>query len=290
MLCFFRVICMARQARKKSVSNIYHVMLRGINRQVIFEDDGDKRYFISVMGECKEASGFKLHAFCLMDNHVHLLIEPVGEPIEQIFRRIGSRYVIWYNKKYQRVGNLFQDRFKSECVDTDQYFRIVLRYILQNPMKAGYEKEPGHYRWSSYLAYQKGGGSLTDTDYTEKLFADREAMVAFLQEVNDDEAMDEKENQWRLQDDEAKKIIRDLTNCSSVAEFQQLDMNMKKAYAVKLYIMKLTVNQISRLTGMARTTIQRTVNKIQPDVLEERKNLRLHEPEESEFSFPEEIW
>ena len=152
-------------------------MLRGINRQVIFEDDGDRRYFVSVLGECKEVSGFKLHAFCLMPNHVHLLIEPAEESLEIIFKRLGSRYAVWYNRKYQRVGHLFQDRFRSENVETDTYYKTVLRYILQNPMKAGIETRPGSYRWSSYLAYERKKGSLTDTSYAEELFGSHEALM-----------------------------------------------------------------------------------------------------------------
>ena len=81
---------MPREARKKSESNIYHVMLRGINRQIIFEDDGDRHYFMTVLKHCKDIAGFRLYAFCLMSNHVHLLIEPAGEPLSQIFKRVGS--------------------------------------------------------------------------------------------------------------------------------------------------------------------------------------------------------
>ena len=156
---------MPRTARKISSSNIYHVILRGINRQTIFEDDGDRHYFMTVLKYYKGISGYKLHAFCLMGNHVHLLIEPAGEPLGQVFKRVGVRYVSWYNRKYERTGHLFQDRFRSENVESEQYYRTVLRYILQNPMKAGLEKQPGSWRWSSFLAYWKGAGSITDTQY-----------------------------------------------------------------------------------------------------------------------------
>ena len=80
---------MPRTARKISRSNIYHVILRGINRQTIFEDDGDRHYFMTVLQYYKGISGYKLHAFCLMGNHVHLLIEPAGEPLGQVFKRVG---------------------------------------------------------------------------------------------------------------------------------------------------------------------------------------------------------
>ena len=125
---------MPRQARKRAESGIYHVMLRGINQQRIFEDEEDNQRFLQILRECKEIGGFMLLAYCLMGNHVHLLIKEGTESLEQIFKRIGGRFVYWYNVKYQRVGHLFQDRFKSEPVDTDAYLLTVIRYIHQNPV------------------------------------------------------------------------------------------------------------------------------------------------------------
>lgn len=136
---------MARTARKLSSSNIYHVMLRGVNRQTIFEEDEDRFRFLNTVSRCREVSGFSLHAFVLMSNHIHLLIETGIEPLDDIFKRIGTSYAMWYNRKYQRAGHLFQDRFRSESVETDQYYMTVLRYILQNPVKAGMVSHPGDY-------------------------------------------------------------------------------------------------------------------------------------------------
>ena len=112
-------------------------MIRGINRQNIFEEDEDRLCFMIILDRCKAISGFRLYAFVLMSNHIHLLIEPSGEALDIAFTRIETRYAMWFNRKYQRTGYLFQNRFRSEAVETDQYFMTVLRYILQNPMKAG---------------------------------------------------------------------------------------------------------------------------------------------------------
>ncbi len=266
-------------------------MMRGINRQVIFQSDADRRHFITILGECKEISGFKLHAFCLMPNHLHLLLEPAGdEPLEIIFKRIGSRYAVWYNRKYQRVGHLFQDRFRSENVETDRYYMTVLRYILQNPMKAGMESKPGTYRWSSYLAYEKGGGQLTDTSYAEKLFGGREALIDFVNQANDDEALDDTETRWRMTDEEAKDVMHKITGCSSADEFQQLDFETMKKYALQMYLEEMSMNQIARLTGMAKTTVVRTIQNTAPALLEERQSLQLHEAVDTSFNSDEEIW
>ena len=260
---------MPRTARKISETGIYHVMLRGINRQNIFEDDQDRLYFMSVLASCKKVSGFRLHAFVLMSNHIHLLLEPLDEALDMIFRRIGTRYAVWYNRKYQRAGHLFQDRFRSENVSTVQYYQTVLRYILQNPMKAGMEKHPGEYRWSSYTAYEKGQGIVTDTQYAVELFGGRETLIQYLKQDNDDTVMDEENHDWRLRDDAARRIMREITQCSSVSDFQKLDPDLQKKHAAEMYQERLSMGQIARLTGMSKTTVFRIVQRFKDEPSED---------------------
>ena len=244
-------------------------MLRGINRQSIFEEDADRYHFMSVLNLCKELSGFKLHAFVLMSNHIHMLIEPSAEPLNIIFKRIETRYAVWFNRKYQRAGHLFQDRFRSESVSTDQYYQTVLRYILQNPMKAGLEKHPGEYKWSSYPAYEKGHGAVTDTEYAIKMFGSREVLIQYLNQDNNDAVMDEENHDWRLRDDAAAQIIRQITQCTSVADFQMLGPDLQKEFAGKLYHKGLSMGQIARLTGMSKTTVYRTVKALKDELCED---------------------
>ena len=256
---------MARTARKLSSSNIYHVMLRGVNRQAIFEEDEDRFRFLNTVSRCREVSGFSLHAFVLMSNHIHLLIETGSEPLDVIFKRIGTSYAVWYNRKYQRAGHLFQDRFRSESVETDQYYMTVLRYILQNPVKAGMVSHPGDYRWSSYLAYQEGKGMLTDIQFAVHLFGNHEALLEYLEQENDDCVMDEPDHDWRLRDDAAKEKMFRVTQCGSVSDFQKLDLKEQKEYAGKLYSEGLSMGQIARLTGLSKTTVFRAVKKFDDD-------------------------
>ena len=269
---------MPRTARNESRTNIYHIMLRGINRQNIFEDDDDRLQFMKVLCQCREISGFTLHAFVLMSNHIHLLIEPGEEALDMIFRRIGTRYAVWFNRKYQRAGHLFQDRFRSENVETEQYFMTVLRYILQNPMKAGLESCPGTYRWSSYLAYKQGKSMLTDMQYTLDLFGDRAALLEYLSQSNDDSVMDEADHDWRLRDDSAKEIIVRITGCASVSDYQKLDLSVQKKYAKKLYLERLSLGQIARMTGMSKTTVFRVIHTGE-DGSPEQETLQLQESE-----------
>ena len=137
---------MARQLRKQSATGIHHVILRGINRQMIFEDAEDYRVFIHYLHQVvrpKDEQGQSLpayatfYAYCLMTNHVHLLIREGAENLSSSVKRIAAAYARYYNNKYQHYGHLFQDRFKSEPVNEADYFFTLLRYIHQNPVAAG---------------------------------------------------------------------------------------------------------------------------------------------------------
>ena len=139
----------AKSRETAEPTGIYHVILIGINRRQIFFDDEDSETFIRLLKRFRDVSGFDLYAYCLMGNHVHLLIRARKEGLEKIFRRLGASYVYWYNLKYQRVGHLFQDRFKSEPVENEAYFLTALRYILRNPVKAGLCQTPESYKYSN---------------------------------------------------------------------------------------------------------------------------------------------
>lgn len=150
---------MPRQARKESGTGIYHVMLRGINRQDIFEDREDYARMLRCMAQMLEQydeQGNRLpplctfYAYCLMSNHVHLLLRVNQEDIGSTIKHLGIMYAIYYNQKYSRSGHLFQDRFKSEPVNDMPYFVTLLRYIHQNPTKAGIVSKVGDYDWSSW--------------------------------------------------------------------------------------------------------------------------------------------
>ncbi|MGV8147276.1 MAG: transposase [Alkaliphilus sp.] len=120
---------MPRQKRKISEIGIYHIMIRGINRQMIFEDDEDYCKFLEVLKTTKEKSEFEIYGYCLMGNHVHLLLREGKESLSKVMQRICSCFVYWYNSKYDRYGHLFQERFKSEVVENEAYLITVLRYI-----------------------------------------------------------------------------------------------------------------------------------------------------------------
>jgi putative transposase len=139
--------------RKRSQSGIDHLIIRGINKQVIFEDEEDRAKFMWCLQYYKEVSQYTIYGYCLMDNQIHLLIKEGKELISKAMQRIGVSYVSWFKRKYGRCGHLFQDRFKSEAVETDEYFLMVLRYIHQNPIKTVEGQKMKLYQWGSYREY-----------------------------------------------------------------------------------------------------------------------------------------
>lgn len=247
---------MPRLAREKSDSATYHIMLRGINRQQIFEETEDCEKFIEILQHYQAVSEYKVYAYCLMGNHVHLLMEFGKEDIAQAMKRISTKYVYWYNTKYERNGHLFQDRFKSEPVDDDAYFLTVLRYIHQNPIKAGLCKRVDEYRFSSFGEY-KNGARLVNVEYVynyipqadfEKFNNETESTVCL--DVEDRPTM-------RVTDEEAKRIMLKCAYCSNASEFQALPIEKRNKYLIKLKENGLSIRQISRLTGISYYIIQK---------------------------------
>ncbi len=136
---------------------------------------------------------------------------------------------------------------------------MVLRYIIQNPMKAGIEETPGNYPWSSYRSYLGGADRLTDTGFAQGMFRSGEELIKFLNHKDESDFMDITEMPDRITDEKAGEIARELTGLGSVSEFQKLEKKLQKEYIVKLRGAKLSFGQISRITGVSKATIFRVI-------------------------------
>lgn len=252
---------MPRVPRLHSTGNVFHVMLRGNNRQIIFEDEEDALKFLETLHECRNASECEIYAFCLMSNHIHLLIRPGREPLGKFIQRTASRYVYWYNAKHERVGHLFQGRYRSEPIRSDRQFLSVLRYIIQNPMKAGIEAAPGQYPWSSYHSYAGRWDGITTTDFALSMFPDQMTLLSFFAQKNDFDAMDLPAKKNRVTDEQALRLMYSIADISSLADFQRLPHDKQKMNVQMLRKMHLSLRQIARITGLSTTTIYRWLKK-----------------------------
>ncbi len=233
-------------------------MLRGVNGQQIFEDKEDCEKIIQILKDYKVISEYKIFAYCLMGNHIHLLMQEITEPIEVFMKRITTKFVYWYNIKYKRTGHLFQDRFKSEPVEDDTYLLTVLRYIHRNPIKAGLVDGVEAYEYSSYNEYVYGS-DLIDTEYVFEIMS-KEELQQFNQEESLDKCLDvEDKTRVRVIDEEAKIIIAKISKCKNATEFQYLKNNFQEKYIKKFYDKGISIRQISRLCGVSKGRVEKCV-------------------------------
>ena len=239
---------MPRGARKQAESGIYHLMLRGINRQQIFEDESDAERFLEVLASYKETCRYELLGYCLMGNHVHILLKIGHEPLQTVMRRIAAKYVYWYNVKYERVGHLFQERFRSEPVEDDAYLMTVLRYIHRNPVKAGLCRKPENYQFSSYKDYM-GRAGITDTKFVLSMVSATD-LEEFTSQDTDDVCLDVPEGTGRrLTDEDAIATIKRISGCGSSAAFQALSVEDRNRFLPMILAAGVSVRQANRLTG-----------------------------------------
>ena len=247
---------MPRSARKRSESGIYHIVLRGINKQTIFYDDEDKEVFLNRLKLIKTDKPYKIYAFCLMSNHVHLLVKEIEESISKLFLKILSSYVYWYNRKYERIGNLFQDRFKSEVINTDSYMLCAARYIHQNPIKAGLEKAIGEYKWSSYNVYINDKSGFVDIDFILSMLSGKEDYIKFM---NQEESTNfsEFENTPSISDEKLILLIERLYRKYKIDDIHRLEKGGRNEILSMIRkIPGASIRQISRVTGIPISIIR----------------------------------
>jgi REP element-mobilizing transposase RayT len=143
---------MARKARAEVEGGLYHVIVRGNNRRRIFDSAADHRKFLSLLAAQKIKLPFLLYAYCLMTNHVHLLLERQKDRVGHIMHRVLTGYTQYYNRRHQRVGHLLQGRHKAILCQSDRYLAELVRYIHLNPVRAQMVSRPEQYQYSSHRA------------------------------------------------------------------------------------------------------------------------------------------
>jgi REP-associated tyrosine transposase len=144
---------MARKARAEVEGGLYHVITRGNNRRRIFNCSSDYEKFLSMLARQKARLPFFLYAYCLMSNHVHLLVERQADAVGQIMHRLLTGYSQYYNRRYRRIGHLLQGRHKAMLCQSDRYLAELVRYIHLNPVRAGMVCDPADYEYSGHRAY-----------------------------------------------------------------------------------------------------------------------------------------
>jgi len=179
---------MARKPRVYCPGAFYHVILRGNSGQTIFLNDKDRTRFFLLLQEGIERFDHRIHAFCLMTNHVHLAIQIAEISLSRILQNLSFRYTRWVNWRQGRTGHLFQGRYKAVLIDADTYLQELTRYIHLNPVRAGMVREPEKYPWSGHRAYlglETIPWFTTDwvlSQFSKKVSVARRAYMKFVQE------------------------------------------------------------------------------------------------------------
>ena len=247
------------RCRKKSEGDVYHLAARGVAQQTIFEDDTDRRVLLELLIEVAERTEVEVYAWCFMSNHIHLLVHAPLEVVSAFMHDILFRYARYYNGKNARCGHLFQNRYGSSAIDSNEYLMTVVRYIHFNPssMDVGDLKT---YRWSSYREYL-GRAELCSTEFVLDVFQGIEGFESFHSMQNDDqntyrEILEPTLEHKAVSDDDAIAIAKEMLGIRSVAEIAQADKEARDRM-LALIKTRLTVRQIARVTGIGRNIVQR---------------------------------
>jgi REP element-mobilizing transposase RayT len=256
---------MPRKPRKLSNSGVYHVMIRGNEKKDIFIDHSDKNKIVRVLKSVNTKKSYSLYAYCIMNNHAHFVIKELNEDISNIMKRINTSYATYYNRKYNRVGHVFQDRFKSEPVEDERYLLQVIRYVHNNPVKAEIVAEPENYPWSSYSQYIAGGKDQEDFLSSEEILelygkTQDNAIIKFIEftkKSDDKEFLDTHDDVSKSQ--EITMIVDNYLSKNQIKrEVLLSNREIRNRLVVKLREeYGFSIRCIERETGINRNIIQR---------------------------------
>ena len=165
-----------RRARFTYQGAFHHVTNRGINGENIFEGSKAKSLFLDLLEEKSRKLKIRLFAYCIMDNHYHLILENSSDMLSEFQKQLNGKYGMVYRKYWGGKGYVFQGRFKSALIENESYLIMAIKYVLLNPLRAGITDEPGSYTWSSYKDYYNplNIASIVDSRFVEDLFGTKE--------------------------------------------------------------------------------------------------------------------
>ena len=247
---------MPRCARRVSESGYYHVMLRGNGRQVIFEDDADRRAFLEALGEAMSSRGIEIVAWCLMSNHVHLLLADPGGRLSDAIHAMTTSYAGHFNRRSGHVGSVFAGRFKSVPVEDDAQLLAAVRYIHDNPVKAGICAVPDEYPWSSYHEYV-GEPWIASVETVLDLVGGIDRFECF--------SLAPRPTGYcfrpgaRVPEEDAADVARAAIYPVALADVKTLDGEERVRVLSLMRDAGLSVRQVERLTGVGRYAIEKSL-------------------------------
>ena len=247
---------MSRPARCAIPGEYWHIMLRGIGHIDLFLDDNDYCNFRNTLTRyCRELD-LTIYAYCMMSDHVHILLKADTAELPVLLKKIEVSYVYYFNTKYEHVGHLFQNRYKSEPITDEAYLLAAFRYILRNPETA--KICPWReYPWSSASAYLSAPDSCTDISLITEMLGGFDNVADFVSASIEIELSEPATIGKRITDSAAKDILTCLLNSNNPIDIQKRDKSEQLQILTTAKKAGASVRQLERLTGINRNVIQR---------------------------------
>ncbi len=246
---------MPHTARKKSESGYYHVVPKAIADQIIFENDADRRYYLELLDTSSADTGCELLAYCLMSNHVHLVVRDMFDALADFMKYANERYGMYLSDKTGRSGGIFRKPFWSEPILSDEHLLSCVRYVHANPTAAGI-CNPFEYDWSSAKDYL-GRHGLTNTDMILDICGSIDSFIQFSNAmVGCARAFPGSKLIAHLTDDEVLRIAQLNLGKDMLRGMSSLSIQQRNDAIRQLKTAGLTVRQIVRVTGLGHRTVQ----------------------------------
>ena len=249
---------MPRKPRQYGSSGYMHVIVKGNGGQILFFESRDYKHYLTLLEKHSEETDVTIIAYCLMNNHVHLLIRDTENNVSTLMQKMGISYAWYFNKQSGRAGHVFQGRFYSETIENEDYLLTAYRYILQNPQKAGICSAK-RYAWNSY-SVEKRPGTFVDASMIRALLGDDAQYEAFLSEEKDDLILFDREP--KIKDDRtALETIRRIVPGGDEKALMSIPRDKRQRILLELIMAGVTARQMEQFTGIGRGVVQRTWEK-----------------------------
>lgn len=251
---------MTRTARLASRTDIYHVVSRGAGKKDLFEDDEDREFYLNTLNRLSREEELSILAWCLMDNHIHILCRGDLSSLTSVMKRLNTSYAQHFNGRHGHVGPVFQGRFTSHPVETEEHFLQTVRYIHLNPRDLGVSNSD-EYAWSSYKQYI-GKGGICRIDFVLSVFGDIASFLNFHNIGKDDVVMiDGCPARPRITDVEARRIASQIYGETFSDEIVEMNKNERNQALRLLFDRGISIRQLGRLTGIGSSAIYRAIKK-----------------------------
>ena len=255
---------MPRQARQRSEKGIHHIVVQGKRGGSVFALAEDKELYLDTVLKYRDKTGMGLYAFCILDNHAHLVLrETEEEDVSSFMRRVGVSFAYWFRKQHSaqnQMAEIFRGRYMSETLDSEQEVLETVRYIHQEPVRLGLVSRMEEYFWSSYRLYLKPGRMIDRRLVMDSLHFSG-GYTEYMQAETSGHFLEEVPMKYGRTEEEARAIVQrcmEEAQIGSLEEFATMDEEAQKEFLrVLRFREEISIQQISRITGVNRGIIQR---------------------------------